>query len=185
MLLPSEWSAIRKLKRLPESRLTTRNRGMLRHLDAPTRGSRRVAQGDPSRRGGAHCQGARPDCDQRVHPNRATFVTLTISMSSFKFVLWAAKPGHIGSGTTGRRETKRRCKGEEAARDFYWRMDAQDFVLAVEYSLSQLGRTSIAPLRGMCRWAEQHRKWPPEDAGTYVHLIALTSQRWQSDNAER
>ncbi len=30
--------------------------------------------------------------------------------------------------------------------------------LAVEYSLSQLGRTMIAPLRGMCRWARTYRK---------------------------
>src|SRR5882672_2555612 len=30
--------------------------------------------------------------------------------------------------------------------------------IAVEYSLSKLGRTIIAPLRGMCRWAKRHRK---------------------------
>ncbi len=29
--------------------------------------------------------------------------------------------------------------------------------IAVEYSLSRLGRTIITPLRGMCRWANQHR----------------------------
>ena len=28
--------------------------------------------------------------------------------------------------------------------------------LAVEYSLTQPGRTIIAPLRGMCRWARRH-----------------------------
>ena len=28
--------------------------------------------------------------------------------------------------------------------------------LAVEYSLSKLGRTIIRPLRGMCRWAKRH-----------------------------
>jgi len=28
--------------------------------------------------------------------------------------------------------------------------------LAVEYSLSTLGRTIIRPLRGMCRWAKRH-----------------------------
>ncbi len=27
---------------------------------------------------------------------------------------------------------------------------------AVEYSLTKLGRTIIAPLRGMCRWANRH-----------------------------
>src|SRR5215813_9617293 len=30
--------------------------------------------------------------------------------------------------------------------------------LAVEYSLTSLGRTFVAPLRGMCRWAEGHDK---------------------------
>jgi DNA-binding HxlR family transcriptional regulator len=29
--------------------------------------------------------------------------------------------------------------------------------LAVEYSLTQPGRTIIAPLRGMCRWASRYR----------------------------
>jgi DNA-binding HxlR family transcriptional regulator len=28
--------------------------------------------------------------------------------------------------------------------------------VAVEYSLTQLGRTLIAPLRGMCRWSRRH-----------------------------
>jgi DNA-binding HxlR family transcriptional regulator len=30
--------------------------------------------------------------------------------------------------------------------------------LAVEYSLTQLGRTIIAPLGGMCRWAKRYRR---------------------------
>ena len=30
--------------------------------------------------------------------------------------------------------------------------------IAVEYSLTQLGRTLVAPLAGMCRWAQRHRK---------------------------
>jgi DNA-binding HxlR family transcriptional regulator len=30
--------------------------------------------------------------------------------------------------------------------------------LAVEYSLTKLGVTMIAPLRGMCRWAKQYAK---------------------------
>ncbi len=29
-------------------------------------------------------------------------------------------------------------------------------IIAVEYSLTQLGRTIIAPLRGMCHWARRH-----------------------------
>ena len=30
--------------------------------------------------------------------------------------------------------------------------------IAVEYSLTQLGRTIITPLGGMCRWAKKYRK---------------------------
>ncbi len=30
--------------------------------------------------------------------------------------------------------------------------------IAVEYSLTRLGTTLIAPLRGMCRWAKRYRK---------------------------
>jgi DNA-binding HxlR family transcriptional regulator len=30
--------------------------------------------------------------------------------------------------------------------------------MAVEYSLTQLGRTLIAPLGGMCRWARRHHR---------------------------
>ncbi len=32
----------------------------------------------------------------------------------------------------------------------------QSKAIAVEYSLTQLGRTLIAPLRGMCRWAKRY-----------------------------
>jgi DNA-binding HxlR family transcriptional regulator len=38
--------------------------------------------------------------------------------------------------------------------------------IAVEYSLTELGRTIIAPLRGMCRWARRHRRNVSAD----VHL---------------
>jgi DNA-binding HxlR family transcriptional regulator len=38
--------------------------------------------------------------------------------------------------------------------------------VAVEYSLTQVGRTIIAPLRGMCRWAKQYRRQVSAD----VHL---------------
>ena len=30
--------------------------------------------------------------------------------------------------------------------------------ISVEYSLTRLGKTIIAPLRGMCRWAKRYRK---------------------------
>jgi DNA-binding HxlR family transcriptional regulator len=38
--------------------------------------------------------------------------------------------------------------------------------IAVEYSLTPLGRTIIAPLRGMCRWARRYRREVSAD----VHL---------------
>ena len=31
--------------------------------------------------------------------------------------------------------------------------------IAVEYSLTKLGKTIISPLRGMCRWAKRYRKY--------------------------
>jgi DNA-binding HxlR family transcriptional regulator len=34
----------------------------------------------------------------------------------------------------------------------------QSKVITVEYSLTKLGRTIIAPLRGMCRWAKRYRR---------------------------
>jgi DNA-binding HxlR family transcriptional regulator len=34
----------------------------------------------------------------------------------------------------------------------------QSKAIAVEYSLTQLGRTIIAPLAGMCHWATRYRK---------------------------
>jgi DNA-binding HxlR family transcriptional regulator len=50
--------------------------------------------------------------------------------------------------------------------------------IAVEYSLTALGKTIIAPLKGMCRWATRYRK----DVSAGVHLPepsshALGSQR--------
>ena len=37
-------------------------------------------------------------------------------------------------------------------------------VAVVEYSLTQLGSTIIAPLRGMCRWAKKYRMTVSADA---------------------
>jgi DNA-binding HxlR family transcriptional regulator len=34
----------------------------------------------------------------------------------------------------------------------------QSKAIAVEYSLTQLGRTLVAPLAGMCRWAQRHHR---------------------------
>jgi len=48
--------------------------------------------------------------------------------------------------------------------------------IMVEYSLTQPGRTIIAPLRGMCRWAKRYRK----DVSAEVPLRqAETGTNWK------
>jgi DNA-binding HxlR family transcriptional regulator len=44
--------------------------------------------------------------------------------------------------------------------------------VAVEYSLTKVGKTIIAPLRGMCRWAKRYGKLVSAD----VHLPGKTSE---------
>ena len=46
-------------------------------------------------------------------------------------------------------------------------------VMGVEYSLTDLGRTFIYPLDGMCRWARQHNK----DVRVNVRLVETTRVR--------
>jgi len=46
---------------------------------------------------------------------------------------------------------------------------AQSKPLAVEYSLTQLGRSFLAPLGSMCRWADRHGK----ELSAVVHLAEL------------
>ena len=43
--------------------------------------------------------------------------------------------------------------------------------IAVEYSLTRVGKTMIAPLRGMCRWAQRYSKHVSAD----VHLAEETA----------
>src|SRR5687768_15258722 len=38
------------------------------------------------------------------------------------------------------------------------RRETRSMIIAVEYSLTPLGRTIIAPLGGMCRWARRYRR---------------------------
>jgi len=45
-------------------------------------------------------------------------------------------------------------------------------IIAVEYSLTKAGKTIIAPLRGMCRWAKRHGKVVSAD----VHLPGKASE---------
>jgi DNA-binding HxlR family transcriptional regulator len=43
--------------------------------------------------------------------------------------------------------------------------------VAVEYSLTKLGRTLIAPLAGVCRWAKRHRR----EVNAEVYLLQMQS----------
>lgn len=45
--------------------------------------------------------------------------------------------------------------------------------LAFEYSLTQPGKTIIAPLRGMCRWAKRYRV----DGSAGIHLKEVQARR--------
>lgn len=47
--------------------------------------------------------------------------------------------------------------------------------IAVEYSLSKIGRTMVGPLKGMCRWAERYSK--SVTAGVYLSEHTPTIQR--------
>ena len=51
------------------------------------------------------------------------------------------------------------------------RQETRSKPLAVEYSLTRLGRTIIAPLRSMCRWAKRYGK----DVSADVHLPEETA----------
>lgn len=62
---------------------------------------------------------------------------------------------HLGS--VSQRILTRTLRNLESA-GLIARRVTQSKAIAVEYSLTQLGRTIIAPLRGMCRWAKRYRK---------------------------
>jgi DNA-binding HxlR family transcriptional regulator len=60
---------------------------------------------------------------------------------------------HLGS--VSQRMLTRTLRDLESA-GLIARRVTQSKAIAVEYSLTQMGRTIIAPLRGMCRWAKQY-----------------------------
>ena len=62
---------------------------------------------------------------------------------------------HLGS--VSQRMLTRTLRNLESA-GLIARRVTQSKAIAVEYSLTQLGRTIIVPLRGMCRWAKRYRK---------------------------
>src|SRR5439155_9195212 len=60
-------------------------------------------------------------------------------------------------GTISQRMLTRTLRNLESA-GLIARRVAQSKAIAVEYSLTQLGRTIIAPLGGMCRWAKRYHR---------------------------
>lgn len=62
---------------------------------------------------------------------------------------------HLGS--VSQRMLTRTLRGLESA-GLIARRETRSKDLAVEYSLTPLGRTIIAPLGGMCRWARRYSK---------------------------
>lgn len=60
-------------------------------------------------------------------------------------------------GTVSQRMFTRTLRNLESTGLIARRVTASKTV-AVEYSLTQLGATIIAPLGGMCRWARRHRR---------------------------
>ena len=60
-------------------------------------------------------------------------------------------------GSVSQRMLTRTLRNLESA-GLIARRVTQSKAIAVEYSLTQMGRTIIAPLRGMCRWAKRYRK---------------------------
>ena len=68
-------------------------------------------------------------------------------------------------GSVSQRMLTRTLRNLESA-GLIARRVTQSKAIAVEYSLTQLGRTIIAPLGGMCRWAKRYRK----DVSAHVRL---------------
>ena len=62
---------------------------------------------------------------------------------------------HIGS--VSQRMLTRTLRNLESA-GLIVRRVTRSKTIDVEYSLTQLGRTFVAPLGGMCRWARRHRR---------------------------
>jgi DNA-binding HxlR family transcriptional regulator len=60
-------------------------------------------------------------------------------------------------GSVSQRMLTRNLRNLESAGLIARRM-TRSRVTTVEYSLTNRGRTIIAPLRGMCRWAKRYRK---------------------------
>ena len=60
-------------------------------------------------------------------------------------------------GSVSQRMLTRTLRNLESA-GLIARRVTQSRAIAVEYSLTQLGRTIIAPLGGMCRWAKRYRR---------------------------
>jgi DNA-binding HxlR family transcriptional regulator len=73
-------------------------------------------------------------------------------------------------GTVSQRMLTRTLRNLESVGLIDRRM-TQSRTITVEYSLTNLGRTIIAPLGGMCRWAKRHRRKVTADVTPFEHLM--------------
>ena len=158
----------------------------LRHGDAPKRESGSVvAQSDPLE--GAEritrCQGARGACDQRVHLNPATFVTLTISMSSIKFVLWAAKNQRRKKMATSKQQDKEHGNGHlpvntpRIVSPQEW--EAARLQLLVKEKALTRSRDALAAERRRMPWMVVEKAYEFEGPGGKASLLDLFEGRRQ------
>jgi len=53
------------------------------------------------------------------------------------------------------------------------RRETKSKIIAVEYSLTNVGKTIIAPLRGMCRWAKCYSRWVSADVYPSVQINGI------------
>jgi DNA-binding HxlR family transcriptional regulator len=58
------------------------------------------------------------------------------------------------------------------------RVMMQSKAITVEYSITQLGRTIVAPLAGMCRWAKRYIK----HVNAEVHVRNTHHAQWPSSS---
>lgn len=77
-----------------------------------------------------------------------------------------------GLGRVSQRMLTRTLRNLESA-GLIARRETRSRIIAVEYSLTPLGRTIIAPLGGMCRWARRYGREVSAD----VHILQEDAAR--------
>jgi DNA-binding HxlR family transcriptional regulator len=105
-----------------------------------------------------------------VEQTRTIFVGKWTVRIMFALTKGPRRPGRLrrGLGNVSQRMLTRTLRNLESSGLIARRVTASK-PLAVEYSLTRLGRTFVAPLRAMCRWADGHRK----ELSAVIRLQAL------------